>query len=265
MMALMSSRILCVVGTTIGLALPQLAAAEPLNPLMIVASASDAIDAPIRTQSNPKTHPHTETRVEPRAGSVPAVPQWIPRKRGTPAARTGGATRNISENLVVRALVPRYDEAGVTYRDQPTFYWHISADTRHSVNFTLIDPEAIDPILDTQLEGPFETGIHAIDLRRYSAKLDVGKQYLWHVAVVADPARRSFDIIARGAVRRLNPEPGLESALRRAQQSERVSLLARQGIWYDALEAASAEGDFASMLRDALLEQAGLESIAKLN
>ena len=173
-------------------------------------------------------------------------PVFIPRtSRGAPAARIGGASRSGSPGLVVLALVPQHDGAALTTTAQPTLYWHLSKPTEHAVNFTLIEPDAIDPILDVTIEGPFEAGVQEIDLTAHDASLETGRSYLWFVAVVPDPDRRSADIVARGAVERVLPQPDVEA--------DDAVALAKAGIWYDALAAT------AGPQRTALLAQVGIE------
>jgi hypothetical protein len=173
-------------------------------------------------------------------------PVFVPRtSRGAPAARIGGASRSGSPGLTVLALVPEFDGAAVTVAAQPTFYWHLSESTGHVVNFTLVKPDAVDPILDVMIKSDFEAGLHEIDLAAHGATLETGQAYLWFVAVVPDPDRRSGDIVARGAVKRVASEPEIEV--------DNVVSLAAAGIWYEALAAANAPQ------RDALLAQVGIQ------
>jgi hypothetical protein len=190
---------------------------------------------------------------------------FVPRsKRGAPAARVGGGSRAAGEALEVRALVPEFDDAALTLIEQPKLYWDLSADTDYAVSFTLIDPDAIDPLVSVTLPGPFRAGIQGVELRDYDARLALGKRYQWFVAVMPNPERRSADMIARGSVVRIEPSKQLTSQLVGQSPAEAAVRLARAGIWYDALDAASAGLDERSpaaalALRSALLEQVGLD------
>jgi hypothetical protein len=234
----------------------------------LIASAQDAVLASATEETG---HDPTD-RVEITGGTAndgqptdtAGLPQWVPRKRGAPAARVGGATRGVSADLEVRAMVPRFDDAALTLMAQPTFYWHISAPSEHRVNFTLIDPESVDPIIDVVLDGPFDTGMQAVRLADYGMRLEAEHTYHWFVALMPDPGRRSADMVAGGAVRRLAPEPELDRRLADGHDAARADRLAEAGIWYDALDAL--EGEIATRptdatalaRRSALLEQAGL-------
>jgi hypothetical protein len=190
------------------------------------------------------------------------MPIFVPRTtRGAPAARVGGASRSKGGEIVVRALVPRTDDAALTLAVAPTLYWHLSGDTTHAVNFTLTDPDEIDPIVDVTLTGPFAKGIHAIEMQSHGVALDVGRHYEWFVAVVPDPEKRSTDIIARGAILRL-AEPDLESKLDTTDPEQAAALMAQAGIWYETLDVLcrriDAGSGSAARQRSALLEQVGL-------
>jgi hypothetical protein len=132
------------------------------------------------------------------------------------------------------------------------------------VNFTLVDPDAIDPVLDVTLPGPFAAGFHTTPLARHGGRLEVGKRYDWYVAVMPDPERRSSDSVARGAVRRVS-EPELESQLAGADSERALLLLASAGIWYEAMDTAQQrveqrpDDPTTRAERDALLTQVGIE------
>jgi hypothetical protein len=88
------------------------------------------------------------------------------------------------------------------------------------------------------------------------------------VAVVADPAQRSRDVVAGGAVQRIEPPAALAQRLAGAGDDARAAVLAAEGIWYDALAAlseplAARPGDAALReRRAAVLEQVGLAEVA---
>jgi len=203
----------------------------------------------------------TPSAIAPRPG---AVPVWVPRMReGVPASRVGGATRAREKPVTIQTLVPEIDEAALTLAAAPSLHWHLSADTTHPVNFTLIDPDAIDPIVDAMLPGPFEAGFHTLSLADYDAQLEPGRHYEWFVAVVPDPKNRSADTVARGAISRI-ADSELTSRIALAKPDAVASLLAESGIWYEALDALSRgaqqnpEDPQPRMQRSAMLEQVGL-------
>jgi hypothetical protein len=115
-----------------------------------------------------------------------------------------------------------------------------------SVVFTLTSESEIDPIAEVELGKLSEVGIQRIDLARYDVRLVPGTEYEWAIAVVVDPEHRANDVITVGWITVVDEPPGLESNARS---------FAANGLWYDALAAAS--DDF----RDNMLREVGLEVI----
>ncbi len=191
-------------------------------------------------------------------------PAFVPRVRhGAPASRVGGATRARGTAVTIQTLVPELDEAALTLAAQPNFYWHLSAGTEHPVNFTLVDPDAIEPIVDAMIAGPFETGFHSVSLADYEARLEPGRRYEWFVAVVPRLGSRSADTVARGVVLRVS-DPELALRVAEADPEAAAGLWAQSGIWYEALESLSErigqspKDPELHLQRSAMLEQVGL-------
>jgi len=250
------------------IALPQLAGANDLGSrVILIADSSRGALERIPNQGANKEKPRETIQPPEPAGVVPppsAAPVWVPRiRRGAPASRVGGATRGGDKVVTIQTLVPEVDEAALTLAAQPELYWYLSADTTHPVNFTLIDPNAIDPIVDSMITGPFSAGVHVLSLADYDARLESGRNYEWYVAVVPDSENRSVDTVARGAIVRV-AEPELASQIAASEPDAAVVLLAQSGIWYDALDAASRrmqetpEDPQSRQWRDAMLQQVGL-------
>lgn len=246
------------------IALPQLAgASDPEFRVILIADPSRA--ALERSDSKEKPGETTQ-RPKPAASEppLPAVPVWVPRIRhGAPASRVGGATRGLHKLVTIQTLVPEVDEAALTLAAQPKLYWYLSVETTHPVNFTLIDPNAIDPIVDEMIKGPFAAGVHVLSLADYEARLESGRNYEWFVAVVPDSENRSIHSAARGAIVRV-ADPELTSQIAASEPDVAFILLARSGIWYDALDAANRrmqempEDPQSRHWLDAMLQQVGL-------
>ena len=88
--------------------------------------------------------------------------------------------------------------------------------------------------------------------------------YQWIIRVADDSNAGSTERIAGGGIERIEPEARLRSRLTAAAPGQRASVLARSGIWYDALDALSNRIDASPRnahlrnQRAALLEQGGL-------
>jgi len=85
---------------------------------------------------------------------------------------------------------------------------------------------------------------------------------------VPDPANRSGDAIASAAIQRVVPGKELESALKAAAPGDKAAVYAQNGVWYDAVEAITAEIDKAPKdtglrkMRSDLLAANGLKDAA---
>jgi hypothetical protein len=195
--------------------------------------------------------------------ALAAAPVYKPPLRGAPGGRIGGGTRGTGgEKIALSVLAP--DHSGLTISEQPSLYWFISTATSLPVEVVLVDPRAVEPLLETRLTGPTQAGAQRIDLARYGIRLAPGVPYRWYVAIVADPARRSKDILAGGTIERVAPSAELEAKLAAASPQQRPLLYAEAGFWYDSLAAFSAlieaaPGDEGLLKqRAALLAQIGL-------
>lgn len=198
--------------------------------------------------------------------AAPSAPIYKPPLRGAPGGRVGGAARGTGrEEFILSVLAP--DHTGLTTRDQPALYWFISRPTSSPVEVTVVDPNATDPLLETQLKPPIAAGIHRIKLSDYNVSLKPGVAYQWYVSVVPDSQRRSKDILAGGSVERVTPPADVSSKLAQAPKNDAAAAYADAGIWYDAvaalLDMLESSPKDAGLLaqRNALLRQAGIPEI----
>ena len=211
------------------------------------------------------------------AALILAMPMWvlaadgggtvyIPPKRGAPGGRVGGGTRGIQRDVfMLSVLAP--DHSGLTISEQPSLYWFISGPTSLPVELTVMDPEGVQPILETRLPAPVQAGIHRVRLADHNIRLKPGAAYRWFVTVVPDSDRRSKDILAGGAIERVDVPGDLKTKLATANKSQLFSLYAEAGLWYDAIAAisemieAAPQDQALRKQRTALLSQVGLSAI----
>ena len=203
-----------------------------------------------------------------KPATTAVMPVYRPPIRGAPGGRVGGGTRGTAlELFVLSVLAP--DHSGLTASEQPSLYWYISAPTALPVELTVMDPGTTQPLLEISVAAPIEAGIHRLRLSDHGVRLAPGVPYRWYVAVVPDPGRRSRDILAGGAIQRVNQSPEMVARLGQARREELPSIYAEAGLWYDALTSMSeliesAPGDSAlRRQRAALLTQIGLPIIAE--
>jgi uncharacterized protein DUF928 len=195
--------------------------------LPLVSSSQEKKEAPPLRGGSQATPPATV-----------ATPVYKPPPRGAPSGRVGGGTRGTGrEVFMLSVLAP--DHTGLTTQDQPSLYWFISSRTSAPVELTIMDPSAMQPLLEVSTPAPILPGFHQFRLADHGVRLASGVAYRWFVAVVPDSARRSKDILAGGAIARVESPPDLTAKLAKASAADRPALYAEAGIWYDALMAIS--------------------------
>jgi hypothetical protein len=194
-------------------------------------------------------------------------PVYKPPLRGAPGGRVGGATRGRdSDTPTVAVLVP--DHTGLTIQEQPTLYWFLSRPTSLPIELTVIEVNAVTPMLETRLSTPERPGVQRISLADHGLRLVPGSIYKWYVALVADSNYRSKDILAGGLIQRVEPKDVRLEATPRDHLAA-PGIYADAGVWYDAIASISAliersPGDpVLRTQRAALLDQVGLREIAE--
>jgi hypothetical protein len=220
--------------------------------------SAGAADAPQKGVEDKLKKPETAT----------SMPVYQPPKRGAPGGRVGGGTRGIQRDVfVLSVLAP--DHSGFTVSEQPYLYWFISSPTSLNVELTVMDPQGVQPILETRIASPVKAGVHRIRLADHGVRLSPGAPYRWFIAVVPDADRRSKDILAGGAIERIEIPQELKAKLGQAGKVEIPFLYAEAGIWYDALAAISdliesaPQDQTLRKQRSSLLQQAGLSGISE--
>ena len=195
-----------------------------------------------------------------------SVPIYKPPRVGAPAGRVGGGTRGTGDLPTLSVLAP--DHIGLTTQEQPSLYWYLSQPTTHPIELSVIDPQSISPLLETQLQLHTRSGIQQVRLADYGVRLKPGMTYRWFVTLIPDPHSRSKDVVAGGLIERIEPSEALRAKLTQADQAEKPSIYAEAGLWYNAVAAISDLIDTAShaqrlrQQRAALLEQVGLQDVA---
>ena len=216
--------------------------------------SKDKLPPPVTSTESPKKPP-------------PTTPIYKPPVRGAPRGRVGGGTRGPRDSLLgLYVLAP--DHTGLTIKEQPDLYWHLSELTHYPIEFTLIEESAISPVVEVQIPSPSQTGIQRIQLAAYNIRLKENSEYRWFVAIIADRNSRSKDILAGGFLEKITPSETLQKRLAQEPAEWAPFLYAEEGIWYDALSAISnlidAAPNDATLRRQRaeLLEQVGLREIS---
>lgn len=198
-----------------------------------------------------------------------SMPVYRPPLRGAPVGRIAGGSRGIFDEFPSMLVVLSPDHTGQTVQAQPFLYWFLAETVPHPIEFTLILDQAIYPILETRIPSPKQPGIQRIRLADYDVSLQPGVNYKWFVAMVPDSDRRSKDILAWGAVERVEFTQELRAKLAETDRTRVAYIYAEAGLWYDAFSAVSSLIETAPndtlyrQQRASLLEQVGLQQIAE--
>lgn len=190
---------------------------------------------------------------------IPGLPlvataiEFQPPKRGMPGRREGGGTRDPlacvrGKPNRLTALLPTTN-LGLTVADYPRFFWYMPQTKAKQAEFTLVEVdenlEDRQPIYKTTFNLPESTpgGIASLQLPRQThiTPLKVGKDYRWTVALICDPSNRMRDVAFEGWVQRVATDPRLTKQLTKATVSDRIQLLAQNGLWFDTLTALASE------------------------
>jgi hypothetical protein len=214
-------------------------------------------------------------RTAPNSGSgdslVAALSEMPPPSYVSPATpqnagwnRTFGAVRSGKLGTRVEAVAPG-NHTGLSFSASPRLWWRLDGPTEYAIQLTIVDDNAIDPVLRIEIPGPHPAGLNAIDLSQKHLALETGVDYRWFVALVVDPERPSRNPVSEGSIRVVEDSDARRGSVASADSASRGHSLAEQGIWYDAYDFFSTMADehpeapAISRHRDSLLEVARSE------
>jgi hypothetical protein len=212
--------------------------------------------------------PVTPAFAQATAAETATVPMYVPPRRGAPGGRVGGGTRGIGHEALVLSVLAPADHAGLTVEEQPTLYWFISRVPAVPIELTVSTDGGTQPVLETRLAAPATAGVQRTRLADHGVRLVPGVRYRWFVTAVADPDRRSRDVLAGGMIERVEAAETLRARLAGADPTRRAFLLAEEGLWYDAIATISdliersPHDATRRRQRAGLLEQVGLRDVA---
>jgi hypothetical protein len=172
------------------------------------------------------------------AGGPCLAARYIPRVAGLPGRTQGGATRigvgerqgaclGVKNQMV--ALVPS-DNKGATLMDRPTLGFVLPKTEATQVEFRVRD-ENFNVVYHTTFDVSGKGGVIGVPVG--GKGLEAGKSYSWDFALACE-GDRSADLRTTGLIHRLAPE-GKLAGMAGMKAEERVAVLAREGVWYDAL------------------------------
>lgn len=86
-----------------------------------------------------------------------------------------------------------------------------------------------------KIEKPGIVGVTIPAAAGDKKSLEVGKRYQWSFSVVCNPKDRSTDFYVTAYVERIAPQPSLKNDLANPDPMARLSVYAKNGIWYETV------------------------------
>jgi hypothetical protein len=180
--------------------------------------------------------------------SRPRRAAFKPKTSAPPGKRGGGASRDTSFQVgsaTVSVLAPARI-VGATTQESPVIYWAISAPVKHAIEIGINGPDK-STLLEKTIPGPQAAGLHKLDLseEKQDGKPVVLKpnvEYDVVISIVARDNASSANPTATCHIIRLDPKSpdgakALAAAAREKDPAKLAGLYAREGIWFDYLEA----------------------------
>ncbi|BAZ69928.1 MAG: DUF928 domain-containing protein [Pelatocladus maniniholoensis HA4357-MV3] len=153
---------------------------------------------------------------------------------------------------------------GQTTSTHPTFAWFVSNHQRVLLEFSIYELSSNEQLkLTYKSRLQSSPGIMKVSVPETLPGLALGKNYLWQVEILCDFNHPSRNLLATADIA-IVPIPGsLQDALyRKRDRTQRASLYAEAGMWYDALGEAlanSSDGQLGKLAINLLKDLANLE------
>jgi hypothetical protein len=183
--------------------------------------------------------------------AIPGQINFTPRPgKDKPVTASGAGTRGTCLTHELDAtpssltlIVPEVSPA-LTATGRPTFLFYVPKTKAKQVEFRLfanVTNELGEPQtgiyrqtieLSDRLAG--EAGIISYTLPAASPSLELNQSYEWSVALVCHNHKRMRDIVASGAIERVNLSDAVSAMLHQASPLQQAQIYAKDGIWYEA-------------------------------
>ncbi|MDF5720305.1 MAG: DUF928 domain-containing protein [Rhizonema sp. PD37] len=196
----------------------------------------DGVTSKQQQKQEPKTP--TLTNAPEKSGLISKIIHFILPPKGAPGQRSYAAARADcpATKIPMTALVPPTN-IGLTISERPTFWFYIpyqSISTK-PVEFLLLNDQK-NVVYKKTYPLTSTPGIISITLPQNAPILENGKKYNWVLSFICDPENRLKDTFVKGYIEKIPINFNLKSLLDVANTpTERVSVFAENGVWYDAL------------------------------
>lgn len=183
----------------------------------------------------------------PLSGLSALADDFNPPDRGLPGRRKGGGTRNPqleciqSNDHVLTALLPE-SNLGLTIAEYPQIFWYVPPHKAPLIEISLYatntDFQDGDLLFLSQFKTSGAGGIGQFKIPpaiNFSPLVE-GEVYHWYVRLICDPSDRSQDVTVSGWIERVPVPPTLADTLHALVGIDRYKALAKEGLWFDALD-----------------------------
>lgn len=165
-------------------------------------------------------------------GYRPRNPSRPPTTTSGSTGTRGGCTGAAATTLT--ALAPE-NFVGETVSERPTFAWYVPDGPSRPIEFYLYEVGANQsPVLLHRAELASTPHLMTYTLPQTQAALIPGKEYVWQVRLLCNPAFPSRSLEAKATIKRV-PMPAGMSGITGSDRLQQATRLAQAGIWYDAL------------------------------
>lgn len=169
----------------------------------------------------------------------PAV-NYTPPFRGAPGGRVGAGSRGDCQHFSTPSLftVILPDHVAFTSSPHPSLYWYINEPTTATVEVTLIEMTAIDPLLEVALDVKGKKGFQRLALAKHGVRLASGKQYQWSMSIICDQKSRANNSVVSGHIQFVPTSQALSTSLAGASDIiEQADIYGENGYWIDMFDA----------------------------
>ncbi|MBD2180408.1 DUF928 domain-containing protein [Planktothrix sp. FACHB-1355] len=246
----------------------------PLTIFSLALSSQILLSLGIAKQSQAKFIPSNENHNQLK--SLIEI-NFDPPSDGKPSDTAGGASRSPDGKVCpqdakantpwIAPLMPTTTQAK-TAAKHPTLFVYMPETSARKVFFTLRD-ETKKNIYRTMLTITGQAGIVSIKIPDEAPELETGKNYKWYFVVVCGNTVRPDSPGVEGEIRRVEPNPELNSQIQKATPVERAALYNNEGLWYDTiatvaeLKRSQPQDTKITTMWEELLKSVGLEAVSK--
>lgn len=211
-----------------------------LTTLSLALSLGVVVSSPfseVKAQNSPWQTDSDSIKGRLRVAFEPPPGQDAPKNTAGGGTRGGSCSTDTAtgSNPPLTLLLPA-TKTGLTLKEHPTFMVYVPPTEATEAEFTIRDVEE-KYAYRTEVALNNAGGVVSIELPKDLPPLEVGKDYMWSVAIICSQSDRLQDAVAQGYIRRTQGSSSLTRQLENATAISRPELYGKAGIWFDTVTA----------------------------